>query len=92
MHRKNKPVVVGLLMLTELLGGCALEEKNPASTSQAAPPFAGEAEVVTGTATPHKQKDAPVEMERITGKQLDQAGASHVGQMLQDIPAIQPRR
>jgi len=92
MHRKHTPVVVGLLMLTELLGGCALEEKSPTSTSQAAPPFAVEAEVVTGTATPHKQNDSPVETERITGKQLEKAGASHVGQVLQDVPAIQPRR
>jgi hypothetical protein len=92
MHRKNTPDVVALLMLTELLGGCALEEKHPASTGQAAPPFAGEADVVTGTTTPHKQKDSPVETERITSKQLEQVGASHVGQTLQDIPAIQPRR
>ena len=92
MHRKNKPAVVGLLLLTELLGGCALDEKNPASTGQAAPPFAGEAEVVTGTATPHKQKNSPVETERISGKQLEEAGATHAGQVLQDVPAIQPRR
>jgi hypothetical protein len=84
--------VVTLLMLTQLMGGCLVEEKKPASTGQAPPPFAGEAEVITSTSTPHKQKDAPVETERISGKQLEEAGATHAGQVLQDVPAIQPRR
>jgi outer membrane receptor protein involved in Fe transport len=86
-------------MLTELMGGCGAQpnEKGTSTAAQSQslqtpPPFAGKAEVVTGTATPHKQKDSPVETERISGKQLDQAGASHVGQVLQDVPAIQPRR
>lgn len=95
MSRHIKPAVVALLMLTELLGGCEGKWTGTAAQSQspqAPPPFAGEAEVITGTTTPHKQKDSPVETERITGKQLEQAGASHVGQTLQDIPAIQPRR
>lgn len=102
-HRS--PAVAALLMLTELMGGCgaqmgqapAPEEKGTGTAAQsqspqAPPPFAGEAEVITGTSTPHKQKDAPVETERISGKQLEEAGATHTGQVLQDVPAIQPRR
>lgn len=96
MTRTNtRPAVAASLMLTELMGGCAAEtngDRHPLRGSQSPPPFAGEAEVVTGTSTPHKQKDAPVETERISGKQLEEAGASHVGQTLQDVPAIQPRR
>lgn len=95
MSRHIEPAVVALLMLTELMGGCKETGTGTAAQSQppqAPPPFAGEAEVITGTTTPHKQKDSPVETERITGKQLEQAGASHVGHTLQDIPAIQPRR
>ncbi|MBI4002944.1 MAG: hypothetical protein HY348_14335 [Nitrospira defluvii] len=87
-----RPAVAAFLMLTELTGGCALEEKNASSAGQAPLPFAGEAEVITGTGTPHKQKDAPVETERITGKQLEEAGATHTGRVLQDVLAIQPRR
>lgn len=89
------PAVAALLMLTELMGGCAAEtngDRHPLRGSQSPPPFAGEAEVVTGTTTPHKQKDAPVETERITGKQLEEAGATHAGQVLQDVPAIQRGR
>lgn len=48
--------------------------------------------VITGTWTPHAQKDSPVEIERITGKMLEQAGATNVRQVLQDIPAIESRR
>lgn len=103
----RRPAVAALLMLTELMGGCGAppltsEEKGTGThlsqgdggsqSPQPPPPFAGDAEVVTGTTTPHKQKDAPVETERISGKQLEEAGASHVGQVLQDVPAIQPRR
>lgn len=96
------PAVVALLMLIEWLGGCGaqattLKEKGTGTAAQrqsphTAPPFAGETEVITGTATPHKQKDAPVETERISGKQLEQAGATHIGQSIQDVPGIQPRR
>lgn len=48
--------------------------------------------VVTGTWTPHAQKDSPVEIERIPGKMLEQAGATNVRQVLQDVPAIESRR
>lgn len=48
--------------------------------------------VVTGTWTPHDQKDSPVEIERITGTMLEQAGATNVRQVLQDVPAIEFRR
>ena len=47
--------------------------------------------VITGTWTPHTQKDSPVEIERITGKMLEQAGATNVRQVLQDVPAIELR-
>lgn len=102
MTRTNtRPAVAALLMLTELMGGCGAqpktsEEKGTGTAAQSqsphTPPFAGEAEVVTGTSTPHKQKDAPVETERISGKQIEEAGATHAGQVLQDVPAIQRRR
>ena len=98
MTRTNRrPAVAALLMLTELMGGCGAHmgpapAPDGSRSPQAAPPFAGEAEVVTGTSTPHKQKDAPIETERISGKQLEEAGATHVDQVLQDVPAIQPRR
>ncbi len=48
--------------------------------------------VITGTWTPHAQKDSPVEIERITSKMLEQAGATNVRQVLQDVPAIELRR
>lgn len=48
--------------------------------------------VITGTWTPHAQKDSPVEIERITDKMLQQAGATNVRQVLQDVPAIELRR
>lgn len=48
--------------------------------------------VITGTWTPHAQKDSPVEIERITGKMLEQAGATNVREVLQDVPAIEFRR
>ena len=48
--------------------------------------------VITGTWTPHAQKDSPVEIERITSKMLEQAGATNLRQVLQDIPAIELRR
>lgn len=89
---------MAVLILGEVMGGCAtLGEKGTGTAAQsqspqAAPPFAGEAEVITGTTTPHKQKDSPVEIERITGKMLEQAGATHTGQVLQDVPAIQRGR
>ncbi len=93
MYRRNTSVLMAVLMLGELKGGCATNgDRHPLRGSQSPPPFAGEAEVITGTATPHKQKDSPVETERISGKQLERAGASHVGQVLQDVPAIQPGR
>lgn len=48
--------------------------------------------VITGTWTPHAEKDSPVEIERITGKMLEQAGATNVRQVLEDVPAIEFRR
>ncbi len=54
--------------------------------------ISGSTTVTTGTATPHPQKDSPVKTERITGEMLEQAGATHVGQSIQDVSGIQPRR
>lgn len=48
--------------------------------------------VVTGTWTPHAQKDSPVEIERVTDTMLRQAGATHLRQALQDVPAVEFRR
>lgn len=48
--------------------------------------------VITGTWTPHAQKDSPVEIERITGKMLEQAGATNIREVLQDVPAIEVHR
>ncbi|MFO0774372.1 MAG: TonB-dependent receptor [Nitrospiraceae bacterium] len=48
--------------------------------------------VITGTWTPHAQKDSPVEVELITPRMLEQAGATNVRQVLQDVPAIELRR
>jgi len=48
--------------------------------------------VITGTWTPHAQKDSPIEIERISDKMLEQAGATNVRQVLQDVPAIEQRR
>ena len=67
--------------------------KKPSQmVNQTQEPTFSEAVVITGTVTPHKQKDSPVETERISGKQIEQAGASRIGQVLQDIPAVQSRR
>ena len=58
----------------------------------ASPPISDTPMVTTGTATPHPEKDGPVKTERITHDILEQAGATHVGQALQDVPGIQLRR
>lgn len=55
-------------------------------------PIEGNETVITGTWTPHAQRDSPVEIERVTGKMLEQAGATNIGQSLQDVPAVQPGR
>ena len=80
MTRTNtQPAVVALLMLIELLGGCGARRKR--------------GQALLRRVSPHKpRRPSPVETERITGKQLEEAGVGHVGQVLQDIPAIQPRR
>jgi outer membrane receptor protein involved in Fe transport len=99
MSRNTKPAVAALLMLSQLMGGCGAQPNDKGTgtaaqsqSPQAPPPFGGEADVITGASTPHKQKDSPVETERISGKQLEQAGATHTGQVLQDVPAIQRGR
>lgn len=80
------------MVLTQLIGGCAIEERQAAGTAQTSSPFAGETEVIAGTSTPHKQKDAQEETERISGKQLEEAGATHLDHALQDVPALQQGR
>lgn len=84
--------------------GWAAEEKEtevkqePTQESPPAEPMPSEKlirvadTVITGTWTPHAQKDSPVEIERITSKMLEQAGATNVRQVLQDVPAIESRR
>jgi len=95
-----KPVVVmslWFLMTTGCVGatgsGPEMTGGRPAqSLSREPSPISGSAPVITGTATPHPQKDSPVKTERITDEMLEQAGATYVGQSIQDVPGIQPRR
>ncbi len=50
-----------------------------------------EEEVITGTWTLHPVKNSPVQVDIITDRMMEQAGATHIQQSLQDIPAIQIR-
>ncbi len=50
-----------------------------------------EEEVITGTWTLHPLKDSPIQVTIITDRMLEQAGATHIRQTLQDVPAIQIR-
>ncbi len=74
----------------------AAEEKGPEPEPASQTPYEKQIRiadvVITGTWTPHTIKDSPVEIERITGKMLEQAGATNVRQVLQDVPAIESRR
>lgn len=97
----TRAAVAALLMLTLLISGCVegsgtgtriSQDDVGNASSHPQPPFAGEAEVVTGTSTPHKQKNTPIEIERISDKQLEQSGAIHLDQVLQDVPGLQQRR
>ena len=73
-------------------------EKDSAQPKSSASPSSSQSDlrvddiVITGTWTPHTQKDSPVEIERITGKMLEQAGATNIRQVLEDVPAIEFRR
>lgn len=100
---QNNLILIALSMFVESASGCvgtagtgpedfptALEETQPASGRPS--PISGAATVTTGTATPHPQKNSPVKTERVTSEMLEQAGATHVGQSLQDVPGVQPRR
>ena len=68
------------------------QPKSPALPSSSENGLRVDDIVITGTWTPHAQKDSPVEIERITGKMLEQAGATNIRQVLQDVPAIELRR
>lgn len=68
------------------------QESRPAEPTPYEKPIQVADTVITGTWTPHAQKDSPVEIERITSKMLEQAGATNVRQVLQDVPAIESRR
>lgn len=68
------------------------QPKSPALPSSSKNGLRVDDIVITGTWTPHAQKDSPVEIERITGKMLEQAGATNIRQVLQDVPAIELRR
>ncbi len=50
-----------------------------------------EEEVITGTWTLHPLKNSPVQVNIITDRMMEQAGATHIRQTLQDVPAIQIR-
>jgi outer membrane receptor for ferrienterochelin and colicins len=82
---------IALLGLNPSLAS-ALDERDTLSAPAVTPPLQASDLVITGTWTPHTQKDSPVEIERITGKMLEQAGATNVRQVLQDVPAIESRR
>ncbi len=95
-------LAAGSLCLVPLVGLAAEEKETeakqePAPEVQPAEPTAYEKQVrvpdvvITGTWTPHTVKDSPVEIERITGKILEQAGATNVRQVLEDVPAIESR-
>lgn len=92
-----------LLCIAPLVGWAAEEKETavkqePTQESPPAEPMPSEKPirvadtVITGTWTPHTQKDSPVEIERITSKMLEQAGATNVRQVLQDVVAIESRR
>lgn len=97
---RHAPAVVtlfaaGLFWLIPTIGEAAEEMKSErarkndmASTTRLEVPDI----VITGTSTPHTEKDSPVEIERITGTMLEQAGATNIRQVLQDVPAIEARR
>ncbi len=70
----------------------AIDERDTLPAPAASSPLQAGELVITGTWTPHTQKDSPVEIERITSKMLEQAGATNVRQSLQDVPAIEFRR
>lgn len=69
-----------------------VEERTTSPVPAGAGPLQAEDVVITGTWTPHAQKDSPVEIERVTGAMLQQAGATNVRLVLQDIPAVEFRR
>lgn len=67
-------------------------ESLPESSESKPTPLNVEDIVITGTWTPHTQKDSPIEIERIASKKLEQAGATNIRHVLQDVPAIELRR
>lgn len=96
-------IPVTLLTFVEWTSGCggtvltgpevhsrASDETRPVSNQSS--PTPGATTVITGTATAHSQKNSPVKTELITGEMLEQAGATHVGQSLHDVPGVQLRR
>ncbi|MBI4490488.1 MAG: TonB-dependent receptor [Deltaproteobacteria bacterium] len=48
--------------------------------------------VITGTLTEHRRKDAPIETDVITEKEIKEAGAIRVERVLQDLPSIRLNR
>ena len=87
--------VVGLFWLVPITGEAAEEkvlESERKSTKTSTTRLEVPDIVITGTLTPHTEKDSPVEIERITGKMIEQSGATNIRQVLQDVPAIEFRR
>ena len=99
-HRRNDAVrglggialVVGLLTLGVIPAPATPPQFQITIESGSPYYFPAAATVTTGTATPHPQKNSQVKTERVTSEMLEQAGATHVGQSLQDVPGVQPRR
>ena len=99
---RSLSVLVAVLCLAPFVGWAAEEKESaakPEPTQESSPaeptPYEKQVRVadvvVTGTWTPHTIKDSPLEIERITGKMLEQAGATNVRQVLEDVPAIESR-
>lgn len=82
LHRRTM-WSLGLL----LAACCGQTELTPSH----GPPHPAEPTAAAETVTPHPQRDAPVKIETITQDMLRQAGATHAGQAIQDVPGIQSR-
>lgn len=83
--------IIGVIDTTRHNGSASPDPLPPPSKSKPDPLKVDDI-VITGTWTPHTRKDSPVEVEVISDKKIQQAGATSVRHVLQDIPAIEFRR
>ena len=75
-----------------LLAIVAAEPTDATAQDKQQETFKFEEVVVTGTLTEHRRKDAPIETDVITEKEIKEAGAIRVERVLQDLPSIQLNR